>query len=95
MQSPKVTLDQWRALQAVVEFGGFSQAAKQLNRSQSSVSHAVNKLQVLLGFKILHIKGRKAELSDAGTILLKRAQQLISDANAIEHQAKLFLMPSR
>lgn len=84
---PKVSLDQWRALQAVIEFGGFAQAAKQLNRSQSSVSYAVNKLQEQLGLKLLNIKGRKAELNNAGHILLQRSKQLIADANAIEQQA--------
>jgi len=88
MNTPKVTLDQWRALQAVVDYGGFSQAANKLNRSQSSVSHAVNKLQALLGFKVLHIHGRKAVLSEAGDILLARARQLLNDASAIEQQAQ-------
>ena len=87
MNTPKVTLDQWRALQAVVDYGGFAQAANKLNRSQSSVSHAVNKLQDLLGFKVLHIQGRKAVLSEAGIILLERARQLLNDASAIEKQA--------
>jgi len=87
MNTPKVTLDQWRALQAVVDYGGFSQAANKLNRSQSSVSHAVNKLQELLGFKVLHIQGRKAVLSEAGDLLLTRARQLLNDACAIEQQA--------
>lgn len=49
MNSPKVTLDQWRALQAVIDHGGFAQAAEKLHRSQSSVSYAVNRLQELLG----------------------------------------------
>ena len=87
MNTSKVTLDQWRALQAVVDYGGFAQAASKLNRSQSSVSHAVNKLQALLGFKVLHIQGRKAVLSEAGVILLERARQLLNDASAIEQQA--------
>lgn len=88
MITPKVTLDQWRTLQAVVDYGGFSQAANKLNRSQSSISHAVNKLQDLLGFKLLHIQGRKAVISEAGVILLERARQLLNDASAIEQQAR-------
>lgn len=87
MNSPKVSLEQWRALIAVVDYGGFAQAASKLNKSQSSVSHAVNKLQDLIGFKVLHIQGRKAVLSEAGGILLERARQLVNDAGAIEQQA--------
>ncbi|MFK5913072.1 MAG: LysR family transcriptional regulator [Woeseiaceae bacterium] len=87
MKIPKVTLDQWRALHAVVDFGGFAQAAIKMNRSQSSISYAVNKLQSQLGLKLLHIEGRKAVLSEAGKILLQRSRQLLSDASAIEVQA--------
>jgi len=88
MKSPKVTLDQWRALQAVIDYGGYAQAAIQLHRSQSSVSYAVNRLQQQLGLKLLHIEGRKAVLSEAGQILLQRSRQLVTDASAIEQQAQ-------
>ncbi|RDH85650.1 MAG: LysR family transcriptional regulator [endosymbiont of Galathealinum brachiosum] len=87
MRTPKVTLDQWRAFHAVIDCGGFAKAALQLNRSQSSVSHSVNKLQNQLGIKLLHIEGRKSVLSEAGKILLQRSRQLIDDACAIELQA--------
>ena len=87
MNPPKVSLDQWRALQAVIDHGGFAQAAEKLHRSQSSVSYAVNRLQELLGLKLLHIEGRKAVLSDAGKILLQRSRQLLTDASTIEQLA--------
>ncbi len=41
MKAPRVTLDQWRTLQAVVDHGGFAQAAEALHRSQSSISYTV------------------------------------------------------
>lgn len=87
MNRPKVTLDQWRVLQAVIDCGGFAQAAEQLHRSQSSVSYAVNRLQELLGLKLMHIEGRNAVLSEAGKVLLQRSRQLLADASAIEQQA--------
>ncbi len=87
MKAPKVTLDQWRALQSVIDNGGFAQAAEQLHRSQSSVSYAVNRLQEQLGLKLLHIEGRKAVLSEAGKTLLQRSRQLLADASSIEQQA--------
>ncbi|MDH5423452.1 MAG: LysR family transcriptional regulator [Gammaproteobacteria bacterium] len=88
MNTPRVSLDQWRTLQAVIDYGGYAQAAEKLHRSQSSVSYAVNKLQTQLGIKLLHIQGRKAILSEAGKILLKRSRQLIADASAIEQLAR-------
>lgn len=87
MNTPKVSLDQWRSLIAVVDYAGYAQAAEQLHRSQSSVSYAVNRLQEQLGIKLMHVEGRKAVLSEAGKVLLQRARQLISDASAIEQQA--------
>ena len=87
MNTPKVTLDQWRALQAVIDCGGFAQAAEYLHRSQSSVSYSVNRLQALLGLKLMHIEGRRAVLSEAGKVLLQRSRQLLADASAIEQQA--------
>jgi len=92
MNSPRVSLDQWNTLQAVIDHGGYAQAAEQLHRSQSSVSYAVNQLQHLLGIKLLEIKGRKAVLTDAGHVLLQRSRQLVSDAVAIEQQAKHLTM---
>lgn len=87
MNTPRVSLDQWRTLQAVIDYGGFAQAASQLHRSQSSISYAVNKLQEQLGLKLLHIEGRKAVLSEAGKVLLQRSRQLVADASSIEQQA--------
>ena len=92
MNSPRVSLDQWNTLQAVIDYGGYAQAAEQLHRIQSSVSYAVNQLQHLLGIKLLEIKGRKAVLTDAGHVLLQRSRQLVSDASAIEQQAKHLTM---
>ena len=86
--NPKVSLDQWRTLQAVIDYGGYAQAAAHLHRSQSSVSYAVKRLQDLLGIQLLHIEGRKAVLTDAGQVLLQRSRQLLSDASAIEQQAR-------
>lgn len=87
MKAPKVSLDQWRSLQTVIDCGGFAQAAEKLHRSQSSVSYAVKRLQDLLGIRLLHIDGRKAVLTEAGEMLLQRARQLLADASAIEQQA--------
>ena len=56
MKAPRVTLDQWRTLQAVVDHGGFAQAAEALHRSQSSVSYTVARMQEQLGAPLLRIE---------------------------------------
>lgn len=84
---PRVTLDQWRVLQAVVDCGGYAQAAEHLHRSQSSVSYAVNKLQQQLGVELLRLEGRRAQLTDLGETLLRRARRLLGEAQELEQFA--------
>lgn len=87
MQIPRGTLDQWRMLQAVIDYGGYAQAAEQLYRSQSTVSYAVTRLQEQLGIQLLEVKGRKAELTPAGEVLLRRSRRLLKDAVELEDLA--------
>ncbi|WP_397378372.1 LysR family transcriptional regulator [Pseudomonas sp.] len=87
MKAPRVTLDQWRTLQAVVDHGGFAQAAEVLHRSQSSVSYTVARMQEQLGVPLLRIDGRKAVLTEAGNVLLRRSRQLVKQASQLEDLA--------
>ena len=84
MNHPRVSLEQWRSLQAVVEQGGFAQAATHLHRSQSAVSYAIQRLQDNLGVSVLRIEGRRAVLTEAGEVVLRRARQLLRDAESLE-----------
>jgi DNA-binding transcriptional LysR family regulator len=87
MRALKVTLDQWRTLQAVVDHGGYAQAAEALHKSQSSISYTVSKLQDQLGMDLLHIDGRKAVLTAAGQSLLLRSRALLDQAIELEQIA--------
>jgi len=87
MKAPRVTLEQWRTLQAVVDQGGFAQAAEVLHRSQSSVSYTVARMQEQLGVPLLRIDGRKAVLTEAGEVLLRRSRQLVKQAAQLEELA--------
>ncbi len=84
MFRPKSTLEQWRIFQAVVEYGGYAQAADKLNKSQSSLNHAVAKLQQTLGVALLEVRGRKAFLTEAGEVFLRRAKQLTQQMEELE-----------
>jgi DNA-binding transcriptional LysR family regulator len=81
---PKTTLEQWRILQAVVDFGGYAQAADALNKSQSSLNHAVAKLQSMLGVQLLEVVGRKAVLTAAGEVMLRRSRNLTQNVESLE-----------
>lgn len=84
MFRPKSTLEQWRIFQAVVEYGGYAQAAERLNKSQSSLNHAVMKLQQTLGVALLEVKGRKAVLTEAGELFLRRAKRMSLQMEELE-----------
>lgn len=87
MSRAKSTLEQWRILQAVVDYGGYAQAAEQLNKSQSSLNHAVAKLQLQLGIQLLEVKGRKAYLTEQGEVLLRRSRHLTNTVEELEQLA--------
>jgi DNA-binding transcriptional LysR family regulator len=87
MSTPHITLEQWRALLAVVDAGGYAQAAEALHKSQSSVTYAVQKLQSVLGVKAFEIQGRKAILTPTGQTLYRRARVLLEEASGLEKAA--------
>lgn len=87
MKGPRVSLEQWRVLQAVVDCGGYAQAAESLHRSQSSVSYTIARLQEQLGIRLLKIEGRKANLTRAGEALLRQSRHLVEAALELEQFA--------
>ena len=85
---PKSTIEQWRILQAVVDFGGYAQAGEALSKSQSSLNHAVSKLQHTLGVQLLEVKGRKAYLTKEGEVMLRRSRLLTQNVEELEQLAE-------
>jgi DNA-binding transcriptional LysR family regulator len=88
MAAPRITLDQWRALLAVVDEGGYAKAAAALHKSQSSVTYAVKQLESQLGVKAFKIEGRKAVLTPTGELLYRRARYLLEEAAGLEQSAR-------
>lgn len=87
LQTPRISLEQWRCLIAVVEAGGYARAAEWLHKSQSSVSYAVQKLETVLGIKAFMIEGRRAVLTPAGEMLYRRACLLLEESTSLEREA--------
>ncbi len=85
--TPRISLEQWRALQAVVEAGGYAQAAEFLHKSQSTITYAVQKIESLLEVKVFEIRGRKSVLTQAGQVLYRRARTLLEEATLLERGA--------
>ncbi|HZQ74972.1 MAG TPA: LysR family transcriptional regulator [Burkholderiales bacterium] len=88
MPEPRITLDQWGALAAVVEAGGYAKAAEKLHKSQSSVTYAVQQVESQLGVKAFQIAGRKAALTPTGELLYRRARYLLDEAASLERSSK-------
>ena len=83
-----VSLKQWRIFHAVIDCGGFAEAAKSLHLSQSTISYTVSKLQDQLGTALLRIEGRKAILTTEGRALLERSRNVLKEAIELETFAK-------
>ena len=86
--NPRVTLEQWRTLLAVVDAGGQAQAAARLHKSQSAVTHALQQLQAQLGVQAFELQGRKAVLTPTGQLLYRRARDIVEQAASLERAAK-------
>ncbi|WP_416305028.1 LysR family transcriptional regulator [Neptunicella sp. SCSIO 80796] len=84
---PKITLEQWATFKAVVDEGSFAKAAERLNKSQSSVSYIISRLENQLPAPALMPEGRKAVLTEAGKLLYRHASNLLLQATQIENIA--------
>jgi DNA-binding transcriptional LysR family regulator len=87
MSYSHTSLEQWRAFQAVIDHGGYAQAASAMHRSQSAISYSVNRLQEQLGVRLLELDGRKACLTEMGRVLLDRSRHLVDSASELEELA--------
>ncbi|CAD5107497.1 LysR family transcriptional regulator [Zestomonas carbonaria] len=68
---------QLRSFVEVVHQGGFTQAAKVLHASQSAVSKQVAQLEQRLGVQLLERLGPHIRLTDAGALVLRRAEEML------------------
>lgn len=77
------TLAQLRALIAVADAGGFSEAAAELNVSQSSLSEAVGKLEDVVGRPLLRRTPAGTVVTPAGERVLSHARQAVQAASDV------------
>jgi DNA-binding transcriptional LysR family regulator len=81
------TIDHWEVFQAVVQLGSFAAAAEKMNRSQSTISYAISRLQEQFRVPLFAMSGRKAQLTEAGKALLADAEPLLNGFRALEQKA--------
>ena len=70
------------------ETGSFSRVAREFNVSQPSVSRMVASLEARLGVKLLLRTTRQVSPTDAGTVFLERARQVLGDLDDAENAAR-------
>src|SRR3954469_1130533 len=73
-----------RVLDAVARHGSVTAAARELDYSQSSVSHHLARLEAETGAQLLQKSGRGIRLTQAGQLLADRAAEIIGRIDAAE-----------
>lgn len=74
----RLDVESLRAFRAVVDCGSVTQAASQLNLTQSAVSWKMKRLEERLGSPLLVRDGRDVTLTELGSELLGHAEQIVS-----------------
>lgn len=67
---------------AVVEFGGFAAAARQLNLSRSAVGKAIARLEARLGTQLLQRSTRRVTLTDDGQAFHEHCHRALAELKA-------------
>jgi DNA-binding transcriptional LysR family regulator len=86
-----------KVLAAVARHGSVTEAAKELQYSQPSVSHHLSRLEAATGVKLVQRVGRGIRLTPEGRLLANRAAEIVGrvDAAANELAAQVGLQAGR
>ena len=82
-----LTLDQFAVFAAVAAEGSFAAAARRMNRAQSAITYAIQKLEGQSGVELFDRSAYRPELTEAGRALLPRARRILDDVDDFRLQA--------
>ena len=88
MSIPPPSFDQLQVMLAVVDEGSFSAAARRLNRAQSAITYAVQRLEEQLGVVLFDRAAYRPGLTEAGRTLLPRARLIAEEMQALRNHAE-------
>jgi LysR family transcriptional regulator, low CO2-responsive transcriptional regulator len=74
---------QLQAFVAVARRGSFTLAAEDLHLTQSAISHAIKVLEGDLGCSLMDRGGRRVHLTEAGERLLRHAENILREMDAV------------
>jgi DNA-binding transcriptional LysR family regulator len=83
MSAPLPSTDDLRMFVAVAKLASFTRAALQLQLPRSTVSTAIQRLEALLGARLLQRSTRRVLLTDEGRELLTRSERLLENFEEI------------
>ena len=83
-----ISFDQVQVFLAVAEQGSFSAAARSLNRTQSAVTYAVQKMERQVGFALFDRSSYRPALTEAALALLPRARRVVEEMAAFRAQGR-------
>lgn len=78
-------IGEMQVFQRVVDSGSFSEAARQLLMTPSTVSKLVARIEARLGVRLLERSTRRLSLTQEGQIYYDRSRALLADLEEIEH----------
>lgn len=83
-----VELRHLRCLIAIVDSGGFTDAARELGTSQPAVSRTLAALEHALGARLLRRTSREVVLTAAGARVLTRARRVVAEVEDLAREAR-------
>ncbi|WP_168190081.1 LysR family transcriptional regulator [Caloramator sp. E03] len=79
----------------IVKLGSFSEAAAELNISQSSLSKRISSLENELNVMLFDRTTRRVNLTDAGKIFLSFSEKILFEYEDIQNKLKDFSIPAK
>lgn len=86
----EITLHQLRIFWAVAHSDTLTKAAKQLGLAQPSLSQQLSKLETTVGTQLFHRRSNEMSLTEAGSYLLPKAEQVLRNLNDLEDGLRQF-----
>ncbi len=77
----------------VVEYGGFSTAAREERMTPSAVSKLIGRMESRLGVRLFNRSTRKLQLTPEGLAFYERSIRILSDMEVAEHEASAAALP--
>src|SRR5260221_5063329 len=87
-----LSLDEFAVFAAVADAGSFAAAARRLNRAQSAVTYAIQKLEDQTGVPLFDRSAYRPTLTEAGRNLLPRIRRILADVEDYRLHARQMAM---